>query len=190
MNQWRGPILICFLMLASCSGANTDTTQGVTSAQAICDQSCQVNEVGFAVDNTMWLLWNENFAGVASGNQDKTVTCPLSGTAHITGTTGVASNQINTVHLVFDLQNCGNSDTYYTMNFTGPMTWDGSFGGAGGNALTFKSAALEISGTVRRYDRPTVTETCAVSLTDTYNSSASTQSGWLDGAICGRTVIQ
>jgi hypothetical protein len=190
MNPSRCSILVACSMLWACSGSSDGQSTGQSTAGSTCDQTCQDNEVGFAIDDTMWLLWNENLAGVASGGQDKTAACPLSGTVHITGTTSVATNGINTLHLVVDLQNCGSSDTYYSMAFTGQLTWDGSFGGSTGNAVTFKSSALGVSGTVKRYDQPSVTETCVVSLTDTYNKNASAELDWLAGELCGRPALQ
>jgi hypothetical protein len=190
MNCSRYSILAACLMLWACSSGSDGQTTDHNTGASTCDQTCQENEVGYAIDNTMWLLWNENLAGVPSGSQDVTGACPLSGTVHITGTTSVASNGINTLHLVLDLQNCGSSSTYFSMAFTGQLTWDGSFGGTTGNAVTFKSSALGVSGTVKRYDQPSVAETCVVSLTDTYNKNASSQADWLAGEICGRAVLQ
>jgi hypothetical protein len=108
------------------------------------------------------------------------------GPAALTGTTSVASNGINTLHLTLALQDCANSNTTYSLAFTGSLTWDGSCGAGSPNAVTFKSSALNVSGTVREYDMPAETESCAVSLTDTYDKSASKQTGWLNGAVCGR----
>ena len=190
MKTWQWLIYPTCLVALACSGTSNTPTQS-SSTSATCGQVCQDDAVGYAIDDTMWLIWNENFAGHPSGNQSLTASCPLSGSAQITGTTGVASNGINTIQLTFNLQNCGNSKTAeYSLTFTGPLTWDGSFGSSVGNALTFKSTALEIDGTVRLDDMPTVSESCAVSLTDTYNSNVSNQTSWLNGVICGRTVSQ
>ena len=114
----------------------------------------------------------------------------MAGTAQITGTTNVASNGINTVHLSLDLQDCANSNKTYSLTFAGVVTWDGTFGTGNPNAVTFKSTALSVNGTIRRYDMPTVTESCSVALTDTYDKSSGNQTGWLNGAICGRAATE
>jgi hypothetical protein len=190
----RSALIACSLLAASCSAAQTDPEPSpmtpTPTPTLTCGQACRDDEVGYALDDTMWLLWNENLAGQPSGNQNATVQCPLGGTARITGTTGVASNGIDTVHLTLDLQACASSDIYYSMVFTGGLTWDGSFGSGRANAITFKSSALTVGGSVLRYDMPTLSETCAASFTDTYNASSGNQTGWLVGVFCGRTVSQ
>ncbi len=197
MKTWRWWVLPACMVAWSCSGTSNDSTNtgtgtstntGTNTQASICSQTCQDNEVGYGLDNTIWALWNENFAGQPSGAQNKSVNCPLGGTAQITGTTGVASNGIDTVHLTLVLQNCAYSNTGFSLAFTGTVTWDGSFNGSVGNTLTFKSASLVISGDITLYNKPTVDETCAASLTDSYNQNASTQPSWLNGAICERTV--
>jgi hypothetical protein len=191
MNRSRCSILVaCSMLCWACGSSSDGPTTGNSAAASTCGQACQDNEVGYAIDWTMWLLWNENQAGTASGSQDKTAACPLGGTAHITGTTSVASNGIDTLHLVVDLVNCESSSTTFSLAFNGQLTWDGSFGGSNGNAVTFKSSALGITGTVKRNDQPSVGETCAVSLTDTYNKNGSSTVDWLFGEICGRPVLQ
>jgi hypothetical protein len=189
MKTWQWLVLPACVVAWSCSGTSNDTNQTNSNTQAsTCGQTCQDNEVGYGLDKTIWVLWNEYFAGQPSGAQNKTVNCPLGGTAQITGTTGVASNGIDTVHLTLVLQNCANSNTGFSLAFTGTLTWDGSFNGSVGNTLTFKSASLVISGDIALYNNPTVDETCAVSLTDSYDKNSSTQPSWLNGVICGRTV--
>jgi len=190
MNRSSCSLIALGLVLFACGSSSDSSTTGHSGGASRCDQSCRDNEVGYAIDNTMWLLWNENLAGVPSGSQDKTAACPLGGTVHVTGTTCVASNGINTLHLVLDLQNCGSSSTYFSLAFTGQLSWDGSFGGTSGNAVTFQSSSLQVSGTVKRYDQPSVNETCAVSLTDTYDKNSTSQIDWLAGEICGRPVLQ
>jgi len=187
MKIWRWLLLLACMVAWSCSGTSNDSTNSNTQSST-CGQACQDNEVGYGLDKTIWVLWNENFAGQPSGAQNKTVNCPLGGTAQISGTTGVASNGIDTVHLTLVLQDCANLNTGYSLTFSGTVSWDGSFNGSVGNTLTFKSASLVISGDITLYDKPAVDETCAVSLTDSYDKNSTTQSAWLEGVICGRTV--
>ena len=190
VSPLRAVIAVCFLGVCSCSSAASGGDPATTTSDPICGQQCQDDTAGYALDDTMWLLWNENIAGQPSGAQNKTVQCPLGGSAAITGTTSVANNGISTIHLSFALADCQNSNATYMLTFGGALTWDGTFGSGNPNAVTFKSTPLDVSGTIREYDMPAITESCAVALTDTYDKSSSTQSGWLNGAICGRAVSQ
>ena len=188
MKICRWLLLPACMVAWSCSGTSNDSNTNSNTQSSTCGQTCQDNEIGYGLDKTIWVLWNENFAGQPSGAQNKTVNCPLGGTAQISGTTGVASNGIDTVHLTLVLQDCANLNTGYSLTFSGTVSWDGSFNGSVGNTLTFKSASLVISGDITLYDKPAVDETCAVSLTDSYDKNSTTQSAWLEGVICGRTV--
>ncbi len=187
MKTWRWLVLPACMLAWSCSGTSNDSNSTNSNAST-CGQACQDNEVGYALDDTIWLLWNENFAGQPTGAQNKTASCPLGGTAQITGTTAVASNGIDTVQLTLTLQDCANLNTGYSLTFTGTVTWAGSFNGSVGNTITFKSASLVVNGKIMLANNPTVAETCAVSLTDSYNKNATNQPSWLNGVICERTV--
>lgn len=182
-----------WLLLLSCSmaWACTDGSGGAsTTSKSTCDVTCQDDVVGYALDETMWLLWNENLAGQPSGTQSRSANCPLGGTAQVSGTTGVATNGIDTIDLTLNLQACENSNTVYSLAFTGVLTWVGSFSNTSANAVTLKSSNLNVQGTIKRYDMPDVSETCAVSLTDVYSKNSSSSAVWLNGEICGRAVSQ
>jgi hypothetical protein len=187
MNSPRWLLLLCCSMACACTAGSGGSS---TASNSTCDVTCQDQIIGYALDETLWLLWNENFAGQPSGNQSRTVNCPLGGTAQVSGTTGVATNGINTIHLTLNLQSCENSNTTYSLAFTGSLTWDGSFSNSSANAVTLKSSSLDVQGTVKRYDMPDVSQTCAVSLTDVYNKQSSTTAVWLNGEICGREVSE
>lgn len=190
MMSARGLVVaLCGLVVTGCVGTADDSSESSPSTASTCNQSCQDNVVGYALDETLWLLWNEQLAGRPSGNQDTTAICPLRGTAHITGTTGVATNGINTANLTFELSDCSNSNSSYSLSFSGTVTWNGTFSSTSANAISFRSNSLTLAGTVKRNDSPTVSETCAVALTDTYDKSTPGQRGWLDGELCGRTVV-
>ncbi len=177
--------------VCSCSNANGASNSSTSPPQMqICDQACRDDTTAYGLDNAMWLLWNENIAGQTAGTQSKTIQCPLAGTADISGTTAVASNGINTVHLSLVLTGCGSSSPAYSLAFSGTVAWDGTFGSSVSNAVTFKSSELDVSGTIRLDDMPTVTETCAIALTDTYDKDSGVQSGWLNGTVCGRAAAQ
>lgn len=194
MRSLRYVALLSWPLSWACSVGDLDGNDpsGTTTGpvKSTCDVGCQDEVVGYAIDNTMWLLWNENFAGEPSGSQNRNVNCPLGGTAQITGTTGVASNGINTVHLTATLAACENSNSTYSLAFTGVLTWDGSFSSTTANAVTLRSSELTIVGSVKLYDQPTVSETCGVALTDTYNKAQSSSTIWLNGELCGRAVSE
>lgn len=177
------------VVVAACVDTTNDANDPSPSTTSTCTQSCQDNVVGYALDETLWLLWNENLAGRPSGSQDIAAVCPLRGSARITGTTGVATNGINTVKLTFELSDCSHSNTSYSLSFSGTVTWSGTFSSDNPNAITFQSSALTIAGTIRRNDNPTISEICAVALTDTYDKYASEQRGWLNGELCRRPVV-
>jgi hypothetical protein len=155
----------------------------------MCGQTCQDRNVAYAIDNTFWLINNEDLSGIPSGAVNKTATCPLGGTVQIVGTTTVASNGIETLDLTLTLQNCGSSKSNFSLTFTGGLQAHGTFGGnqgTGANAVTMASSSLIINGTVRVDDQPSVQETCPISLTDTYDPTHPNATGWLNGALCGR----
>lgn len=178
---------------AYCPSGNACGTaaENVCRAQT-CDQACQDAIVAYAIDDTIWLLNNEDLAGIPVGNQDKTAACPLGGTVHITGTTGASSSTaIETLSLTFDLQACAHSNTTYSLAFTGKLSATGTFSTdhTGPNAVTFASSSLTITGKVQPSGvaAVAVSETCPVSLTDAYRQVAG-ETGWLNGEICGRTA--
>jgi len=173
---------------SSTSAGDAGAAGAAATMPAICNQTCSDDATGYALDDTMWLLWNENIAGQPSGAQSTQAQCPLGGTAMITGTTTVASNSVNTIHLMVNLSACQNSNAAYRLAFTGMVSWDGTFAAGSPNAVTFKSSALTVSGTINEYDMPAVMETCDVAITDKYDKSANSPKGWLSGELCARTV--
>lgn len=149
-----------------------------------CEQACQDGQVAFAVDNTGWLIYNQNIAGQPSGNIDRTASCPLSGTAHVTGTVGTSDNGVTSLELSFDLENCGVAGSSYTLTFTGALTMTGTFTSAQ-NDVTFSSSALTITGQLKVVDDPTISDSCPVSVTDTWDHNPSNTTA-LNGLVCGR----
>ena len=152
-----------------------------------CGQTCQDYLTGFGLDETVWLLYNQNVAGTSAGNVDVTTACPISGTAHITGTTAVASDGTNTVHLTFDLTSCKNISSTYSLTFQGPVTMDGTFnngskGAAKFTTVTLRSQSITIFGTLTYLDDPQIEETG--SLAETRQDSGA--SGTLDGQVNDR----
>lgn len=165
------------------------TVSGAGGSQPVympprCGQTCQDYLVGLALDDTVWLLYNQNIAGMPAGANDKSATCPLGGTAHITGTTAVASNGITTLHLVFDLSSCQNSGSLFSLTFTGSVSMDGTFQNAATKftSVTFSASSLQATGSLKIYDDPAIGETCDVAETQQDSSG----SGTIDGRVCGR----
>jgi hypothetical protein len=160
---------------------------GTRVPDAACDQSCQDNNVGYALDHAGWLLYNQDVAGMPSGALNKTASCPLGGTVAITGTVTVASNGVNATQLAFSLANCGVSATSYSLTLTGTLQMNGTFTANAQNDITFSSSSLSIAGQLKILDNPTVNETCAMSMTDTWNYQPN-DPGWLNGTVCDRSA--
>ena len=67
-------------------------TGGSGNPRPTCGQTCQDYLVGLAVNDTVWFLWNQNIAGRPVGNIDVSASCPLGGSAHITGMTSITTS--------------------------------------------------------------------------------------------------
>lgn len=178
----------CGSSYVTCSGSSASGSGGsaATYEPPTCDQSCQDYLSGLGLDATIWLTYNENVAGKPSGTIDQTGTCPLGGTVHITGTTSVASDGTNTVHLVFALTGCVNSGAKYSLTFSGSVSMDGTFNSTGASkftSVTLTGRSTQVSGSIKFRDDPPITETCDVAVTQ-QDSGASSSS--LDGQVCGR----
>ena len=160
----------------------------VCSALALppqCGQACQDNNVGYAVDNAGWLLYNQIVAGKPAGNVNVTASCPLGGTVAVTGTVNVASNGVNSTQLTFSMTDCGVSAKTFSLTLTGALQMTGTFTGKSQNDITFSSSNLALVGQLNILDDPSVNEQCAVSMTDTWNYDPK-DTGWLNGLVCGR----
>jgi hypothetical protein len=186
--------LLPFQSAIGCNPVNKDNSSptaskycGVVYEPAYCDQTCQDSNVGFAVDNAGWLLYDENVAGKPSGSVNLTVSCPLSGTVAITGSVTVASNGVNSLQLMLSMTSCGVSASTYSLTFTGSLQMSGTFTSNAQNDVTFSSSSLSIAGQLMFLDNPMVTESCPVSVTDTWNHQQGAV-GWLSGAVCGRSA--
>lgn len=93
----------------------------------VCDQACKDEHLAYGFVDVLWFIWNQNIAGQPTGTKDFTVVGPQGGTAHVTGTTEVANNGINTLHLTLKLTNCKGIKEKYNFTFNGTVTADGTF---------------------------------------------------------------
>ena len=148
-----------------------------------CDQDCQDFVVAYGLNDTLWFLWNQLIAGRPSGVEDTTGVCPLGGSVHITGSTGVSDTGLSTSNLVFDLADCANSDTLYDFTYTGQVSMVGTFQtSADFAAMSYAATSLQAAGTVSYLDEPAVTESCETNFAQEGSGDA-----WrLAGRMCGR----
>jgi hypothetical protein len=105
------------------AGDGSAGTGGPAYVPPRCHQTCQDYLTGYALTNSVWLIYNQNIPGLPGGSVDVSATCPLGGTAHITGTASGSTDGTTTVHLVFELTACRNSDEDYTLTFDGVVNW-------------------------------------------------------------------
>jgi hypothetical protein len=180
----------CGASYVTCSGSSDSVPGGgsgsATGASRTCGQACQDQLSGFALDDTMWLAYNENVAGKTSGSVDETGACPLGGNVHITGTIDVVADGTVTLHLAFDFMNCSNSGSTYSIGFTGSVSVNGTYNGRAGSkftSITLMSSSLVMSGDLKYLDDPSIAETCAMTVTQQDQSGGSSS---LDGSVCGR----
>jgi len=186
-----GPVpalMAAHLSISGCSNYDTGengyggSSGGATHTPATCGQKCQDYLVAHGLNDTIWFLWNQLIAGRKSGMQDTSGMCPLGGSAHITGTTGV-SNGLDTADVVFELAACGKSNSMYSLTFTGEVSMVGSFMSSSDfTAMTFSSPSLDVSGGLDYLNDPAIDEACPVS----FAQDGSGKSGTLSGRVCGR----
>ncbi len=189
----RGSLLVALVaLLSSTSGcfSNTDSAgyggasgSGNDYTPPTCGQACQDFVVSYGANDTIWFLWNQLIAGRSSGVIDTMGTCPLGGTVHITGMTGVSNVTLNTADLVFEFVDCANSDTLYDFTYSGEISMIGSFDSdTDFAAMSFASSSLQAAGTVDYLDDPAIADTCATNF-----AQEGTGDAWrLAGRRCGR----
>lgn len=132
-------------------------------------------------------IYNQNVAGTSAGTIDITANGPFGGTVHITGTTSHdQNNDIETVHLLYDMSDCRVSSTASTsdlnvgLTLNGVISEDGSFSSTY-TSLSYHSDALSIDGFSERGTREREIQT-----TTTFNANR-TNSG-TSAELCGYTV--
>ena len=169
------------------AGSSSAGSGAVPYEAPVCNQVCQDYLSGLGLNTTVWLLFNQNVAGTPVGAVDLMGTCPLGGTAQITGTSAVATDGTSTAHLLFDLHQCHNSGTRFSLTFTGTVSMDGTFNnGSSGQskftAITLSGTSVVVGGSVKFLDDPAISLTCDLAVTQ----QGSDQTATLDGQICDR----
>ncbi len=95
-------------------------------------------------------IYNQNVAGYPEGAVDKTVSGPLGGTVHITGST-TASGSTTTTDLLFTLTQVPyvyqSGDWTVNLTLTGDVTYNGSFYGVY-KSINHQSSNLRMQGAV------------------------------------------
>jgi len=173
------PILLIIISQILFSGCEDKSSTTSPPPAPECNQSCQDEHVAYGLIDVFWFLWNQNIAGQTVGQKDLTVSGPQGGTVHITGTTAVANNGINTLHLVFDFTNCKGLKEKYNLTFNGIVNADGTFDDTY-TAISYTSSQLDYTGTVGTDDWVTnVHGSCNVTINETKTS--------VSGTFCGRT---
>lgn len=171
---WFLSVILAFTLI-TCTEEETPTE----TPAPVCDQACQDEHIAYGFVDVFWFIWNQNIAGQPEGAKDFTVAGPQGGTVHITGTTEVANNGINTMHLLMQFTNCKGIKETYNLTFSGSVTADGTFSDTY-RAVTYASQELGYNGTVGKDDWVTnVNGFCKVTINQTFTS--------VSGTICGRT---
>ena len=211
MSYWLGrglsrllPLALLAALSANCSskasspdgsGATGATGNGSTSSGGSgsggsapayvppsCGQGCQDYLVAWALDDTIWFLWNQKVAGHPSGVQDLMGPCPLGGTVHITGTDSVADG-ITTTAIKLELDACENANQQYDLTFSGTVSMDGSFDSdTSFGAEVFDAPGISVGGALHWLDDPPIEQGCDVTFTQRGTGKAST----LNGRVCDR----
>ena len=171
---WFLSMILAFTLI-TCTEEETPTE----TPAPVCDQACQDEHIAYGLVDVFWFIWNQNIAGQPVGAKDFTVAGPQDGTVHVTGTTEVANNGINTMHLLMQFTNCKGIKETYNLAFTGSVTADGTFSDTY-RAITFASQQLGYIGKVGKDDWITnVNGFCEAAINQTFSTTA--------GSICGRT---
>ncbi|HVY30160.1 MAG TPA: hypothetical protein VHB79_26565 [Polyangiaceae bacterium] len=199
MRHWQLSLLLplfacaasCFNLGSGSDGPSPSSSSGATSSGGSsssyvpprCDQGCQDFLVGWALDATVWFIWNQKIAGHSAGMQDVMGTCPLGGTAHITGMTSTTPDGLNTNDIQLELDACEYSKEAFDLTFTGTVSMEGSFNSnTGFGAEVFTAPGLKALGTLHYYDDPAIDQSCDTVVSQDGSGDDST----LSGKVCGR----
>jgi hypothetical protein len=174
-------LLGALLVLAGCGTKATSPP-----AAPPCDEECKDEIALRALRETTKLAFNLTFQGKPVGTYDLSTSCPLGGTARVSGTaTSNAIQGATQVKLTYVLVGCGylfkddEPKENYKMILSGTMTQEGVIAvqPSATSALVMKSGSIVFAGTV--HDPPIdYAAECAVELGQNGNV--------LTGTICGR----
>lgn len=132
-------VALILFIVSGCSIVGDDT---------VLTQEKQDEYTAYALVDMFWFVWNQNIAGQPVGVKDFTVSGPIGGTVHVTGYTEFdAVNEINTLHLVYEMTECSGFKDTYNLQFTGTVNVDGTFSDTY-KAVTHSSSSLSYSGIV------------------------------------------
>jgi hypothetical protein len=179
---------IAFAALAL-AGTVVGCSSGATPAAPKCDQTCMDQTAMLALRQGIKLAYNLTFQGQPVGMHDLTTDCPLGGSARIFGNaTSNPAQGSTSVDLTYVLTKCvyevkDNDPTRtFKLTFDGTLTEKGILAvqPSSTTALTIKSDAMTLSGTVSDPAIPYDATACAMALGQ--NGSQ------LSGVFCGRDV--
>jgi hypothetical protein len=160
-----------------------------------CDATCQDGVALVALRDAIKDIYNLTLQGQPEGPQNKTIGCPLGGTATVTGTAMSNANfGTTTVNLTYVFASCGYSETDSDPTHTFKLTLDGSVSEVGTiavepsstTALNFvspassQSGAMSFSGTVYDPALSYVQTACSLMLGQNGNE--------ISGSICDRNA--
>jgi len=113
-------------------------------------------DVAWGIMTGLTDIYNQNIAGTPTGDKDIIADGPFGGTVHITGTTSYdQQNDIQTVHLQYDMTDCrisstsSSSDLNVDLTLNGVISEDGSWSSSY-TSLSYNSDALNVNGTSTR----------------------------------------
>ncbi|WP_394828137.1 hypothetical protein [Pendulispora albinea] len=185
MTRARGMVAagILGLVATSCEDG------GTTPAPPPCDEVCQESIALRGVRETMKLVFNLTLQGKPVGEHDRTIPCPLGGTARIFGT--ATSNPVQgatEVHLTYVLDHCAYLEKdeeprqNYSLTTTGTIRQNGTIAvqPSTTSALVMKSDAVTVVGTVHAPPHDYRAEACPAELAQ--------NGARLSGKFCQRTV--
>lgn len=181
----RAAAVLTLLLAVSCGGGNAVTP---APEPPPCDDECKDGIAIKAVRETVKLAFNLTFQGKPVGTYDLATTCPLGGTARVTGS--ASSNAIQgatEVDITYVLAECkylekdDDANDNYEITLTGTLSQKGTLAvqPSSTSAVLMKSDSMKIDGTV--YDPPLAySQTCPLELGQTGNR--------LSGKMCDRSV--
>lgn len=173
---------------AAMHDSGADVSSPARDEPGTCNQSCQDYEVMRALYFEVLSLLG-SVVGTTTGELDLEGPCDGGGKVHITGTHTVANDGVETAHMTFVLTACTTASEWLRLTLDGTLQVDGDSKTDDGDHNYFRelkviSDELEIAGQFLDYDRPTVAQICAVSITEHDWDAGRPR---LSGEICDRS---